>query len=82
MKIKNDLKSGLSLLPVFTSNMVLQREVPVNFQGNGKPGSKIVLIIDGKQLSETTIGKNGSWKLEIPPQNPGGPHSIEFQSGN
>jgi sialate O-acetylesterase len=62
MLIAGDLK----LHPVFSNNMVLQRDQPVNVFGTGKPGSSVSVSFAGQSLS-TTVQQDGNWKVVLTP---------------
>jgi len=56
----------LQLHPAFSSNMVLQREMPVNLFGSGKPGSTVTVTFAGQTLAAAVNG-NGKWKVTLAP---------------
>jgi len=56
----------LKLHPAFSSNMVLQRDQPVNVFGSGKPGAAVSVSFAGQTLS-TTVQPDGKWKVVLDP---------------
>jgi sialate O-acetylesterase len=63
------------LSPVFTDNMVLQRDQKDAIWGWSKPGEKVTVSIAG-QSAETSAGADGKWTVMLPPQKAGGPHTL------
>ena len=56
---------GLKLNPIFTNNMVIQREKPIRFWGTADADSKIRVSFAGVNR-ETKASKNGNWVIEFP----------------
>ncbi len=56
----------LQLHPAFSSNMVLQREMPVNLFGSGKPGTTVSVTFAG-QSRKTKVDEKGKWKVTLAP---------------
>lgn len=52
--------------PVFSDNMVLQRDTPIRVWGTGKSGEKVEVAFGGATV-RGKVGGNGRWKLELPP---------------
>ena len=61
--------------PVFTDNMVLQRDQKDAVWGWTKPGEKVSVTIAG-QTTETSAGADGKWTVILPAQPAGGPHTL------
>lgn len=59
------LMAGLKVDPVFSSNMVLQRGVPINFYGTGTPGTQVKASFMGK-TAEAKVEANGEWTVAFP----------------
>ena len=55
-----------SLAPVFTDNMVLQREIAVPVWGKADPGERISVSFAG-QVRETQAAADGSWMVRFAP---------------
>ena len=63
------------LSPVFSDNMVLQRDRPNAIWGWSQPGREVrVQIADAS--ATTTVGDDGRWELQIQPPPAGGPYTI------
>ena len=68
--------------PLFSDDMVLQREIAAPIWGWSTPGDKVVIIWDGKQVGEPiTVGSEGTWKSKLGPLLPGGPHTLTVTGG-
>jgi sialate O-acetylesterase len=66
---------GLSLSPLFTDHMVLQRDQPVRIFGSANAGEQVVVKFSGKELS-TTTSAFGHWLAEFAPMSAGGPYDL------
>ncbi|MES2308573.1 MAG: sialate O-acetylesterase [Verrucomicrobiota bacterium] len=60
------LASPFRFHPVFSDDMVLQREKPVAVFGFGKPGTEISVEFKGA-TKKTAVLPEGSWKVLLPP---------------
>jgi sialate O-acetylesterase len=60
------LAGDLTLHPAFSSNMVLQRDQPVNVFGSGKPGASVSVSFASQTVS-TTVQQDGNWKVVLTP---------------
>jgi sialate O-acetylesterase len=69
----------LGVLPPAGDAMVIQRGVPVPLRGTASPESTVVATFDGARL-ETRADAAGSWRLDLPARQAGGPHEIEVSS--
>ena len=67
--------SNITLPKIFGSNMVLQRNKPINVWGWADPGEKITIQFN-KQVKKTKAGKDGSWKVELSQEAAGGPYQL------
>lgn len=56
---------GLKLAPVFTDNMVLQRNKPIKIWGTANPCTKISVWFGGKKQT-TTAQSDGKWQILFP----------------
>lgn len=56
----------VALSQVFTDNMVLQRELPVNIWGTANPGEPISVSFAGNTVT-ACAGTNGRWSVQLPP---------------
>lgn len=60
------------LHPLFSDNMVLQREVKTPVWGWTTPGTEVTVELDGKTVT-STAGDDGKWLVELPAHKAGGP---------
>jgi len=70
------------LAPVFNHGAVVQCEMPAKVWGTADAGDVISLLLDGKQVAETTTQADGRWMVNIPAQKPGGPHTLEVRNSD
>ncbi len=52
--------------PLYRSYMVLQRDKVIPLSGKALPGAEVKMTFKNKEYT-TTAGKDGRWKIEIPP---------------
>jgi sialate O-acetylesterase len=65
------------LHPLFSSGMVLQRDIAAPIWGWSNPGDRITVKVDGKNTGEAAIAdKAGRWTTRIGPFTAGGPHTV------
>lgn len=64
---------------LFGDHMVLQADVIVPVWGQGAPGERITLRIDGREESADTDA-NGRWEIRLPPMKAGGPFTMKVSS--
>ena len=62
---------------LISDGMILQRETPVKIWGWASKNETIILKFQG-QSYKTKADKTGSWKIELPAQTAGGPHTMEI----
>lgn len=68
--------------PLFSDDMVLQRDVSAPIWGWARPGDRIAVQVDGKPAGEPALaGNDGRWMTKIGPFAAGGPHSIVVEGG-
>ncbi|OXA73950.1 sialate O-acetylesterase [Flavobacterium aquidurense] len=66
---------GLKLSPVFTDNMVLQRNQPIVIYGTANGGEKVAITFNNHKEVATT-NEYGKWKAIFPAMKSGGAHQI------
>lgn len=71
----NTASAQISFPPIFSDNMVLQQNKPINIWGWADVNEKITVTINNS-TSTTTANQYGEWKLNIPEMTAGGPHEI------
>ncbi len=62
----NALILAAILAPVFTDNIVLQRDQPVPVWGTAKPGEQVTVQFAG-QTKTTTTDTSGKWLITLDP---------------
>lgn len=70
---------GLKLAPVFTDNMVLQRNIAHTIYGTANGGDPIEVSFKGQKKSATT-NEYGKWEINFPAQSHGGPYELNIKS--
>lgn len=70
---------GLKLSPVFTDNMVLQRNQPIVIYGTANGGEKVAITFNNHKEVATT-NEYGKWKAIFPAMKSGGAHQITIAS--
>lgn len=60
------MEKQLRLASVFTSGMVLQRDIRLPIWGNAEPNAKIAVNFAG-QTMKTAAGEDGKWRVELAP---------------
>ncbi|MBM3477380.1 MAG: 9-O-acetylesterase [Armatimonadetes bacterium] len=63
------------LHPLFTDNMVLQRDIQCPVWGWAKPGEAVKVIVDEKG-AEGKADATGKWMVKVGPCPAGGPHDV------
>ncbi len=63
------------LSPLFSDNMILQRDIAAPIFGWTTPGAEVKVTMSGKTLT-TTAGDDGKWIVKLPKQKAGGNYSI------
>lgn len=71
----------IELPPVFSSNMVLPRNVNIPITGTAKPKAGLTVSIGG-QIHRVKSNKSGAWKVTLDPMPHGGPFILEIEEGN
>lgn len=70
---------GLQMPMVYSDNMVLQRDIPLNISGTANAGEKVTVGING-QKQTTQAGNNGKWTVTLTPLEAGGPFTLSVQA--
>ena len=71
----------LQLSPLFSDNMVLQRNTFANIWGKGTPNKKIKIITDWGEKVILKCNSDSSWNGQVKTPEAGGPFSIVINSG-
>mgnify|MGYP003598781041 CR=1 FL=1 len=70
---------GLKLAAIFTDNMVLQRNQPIQIHGTANGGDTIEVTFK-QQKKNVIVDQYGKWKISFPALTKGGPYEITVQS--
>ncbi|MBB1286407.1 sialate O-acetylesterase [Flavisolibacter sp. BT320] len=72
----------IKLAPIFSDNMVLQRNEPVHVWGKATPGTKLQVQF-AWQTKSVIAAKDSTWKISFPSQKSNQqPQTIRIQAGN
>jgi len=67
---------------IFGDHMVLQRDQKLPVWGWAAPGEKVSVQLDSQSAVTATADAKGDWKVELPPQKAGGPHTLTVKAKN
>ena len=62
---------------IFSNNMVLQREKPIPVWGKATPNHKVEIHFKN-QIVSTIAGADSNWKVNLKPENAGGPFTMQI----
>lgn len=79
--ILSDIRADVRLPAIFQSNMVLQRQKPVQVWGWADPNEKIDVMLNGRSIAVVT-SKHGKWRGELPALEAGGPYELIISGKN
>src|SRR5688572_23574266 len=71
--------------PLFSDNMVLQRDMDIVVWGTAEPGEKVTvtLVGDGREMSgDGPADDKGVWKLNLPKQKAGTGYTLTIKGKN
>src|SRR5271170_3212727 len=71
--------ADVTLTKVFSSHMVLQRDMPIHIWGDAAADEKISVDFHGTTAT-TTADNIGRWSLYLPPQPAGGPFTLTIHA--
>ncbi|MBT1697586.1 beta galactosidase jelly roll domain-containing protein [Fulvivirgaceae bacterium PWU4] len=74
-------RADVRLPQIFQSNMVLQRDVPLNVWGWASPGEEVTVTLSMRTAS-VKAGKDGKWLVKLPALAAGGPYGMIVQGRN
>ncbi len=75
------VRADITLPYIFSSNMVLQRNINLSIWGWADPGERVTLTLN-EQKKSTRTGRDGSWMLELEPMPAGGPYELSIKGKN
>ena len=70
---------GLAMSPVYTDNMVLQRDEPLLVRGIADAGERVTVAVNGVKVG-TTAAHDGKWHVTLPPMKAGGPYELTIST--
>lgn len=73
------LYAQLSVSPLFSDHMVLQRNVENPIWGTAEAGTQIQIKMQG-QMHNVLVGKDRKWKINLAPMKAGGPHTLSISN--
>jgi len=65
----------ISLLPLFTDNMVLQQKQDIPIWGTAEPGGEVTVTLN-EQEGKAIVGDDRNWKVTLSPVPAGGPYKL------
>ena len=74
-----DLQAKVRLPHFFSSNRVLQRDMPIRVWGKADKNEVISVALNGSVQTAKT-GKDGIWRVELPAMKAGGPYDMQIES--
>jgi sialate O-acetylesterase len=75
------VRADVTLPPILSSHMVLQRDMAVPIWGTAKPGEKVVVKFRDQELA-TEAGKDGKWAVKLAALKAGGPDKLTVSGAN
>ena len=73
----SDLSSFISLSPLFSDNMIFQRDIPTRIFGQGEPSKKLIIVVDDNNFI-ITVNNDGYWDINLMIFFGAGPYSIKL----
>lgn len=70
---------GLKLAPIFSNNMVLQRNQPIVFWGTDNTGETVTINFNNQERS-ALVNNAGEWEVEFPSMEAGGSYSATIRN--
>jgi sialate O-acetylesterase len=72
--------SHVSLFPLFSDHIVLQRRQPIPIWGTADPTSGAVLVSINGHSASASVDADGHWRATLPPLEAGGPYELSASS--
>jgi sialate O-acetylesterase len=79
--ISGSLHAEVILPKIFSDNMVLQRNQPIQVWGWAKASESVTVTLNGA-TARTKADKNGNWKLSLKAMSHGGPYELIVKGKN
>lgn len=70
---------GLSLSPMYTDDMVVQRDRPIVFSGVADASEMVKVAFAGSRI-KAVAGEDGKWSVEFPAMPAGGPYRLDIST--
>ncbi|MCA9444800.1 MAG: sialate O-acetylesterase, partial [Candidatus Omnitrophica bacterium] len=70
----------LTVAPLFTDHMVLQRDQPIAVWGWAEPGREVTVTLEDHESSSIT-DPSGKWRTTLPAMNAGGSNTLRISDG-
>lgn len=70
---------GLQLPPLYSDNMVLQRDQEILITGRANAKDSIIVTLN-KSTASGKVAQDGSWKVHLPAMPAGGPYTLQINS--
>ncbi|KXK40473.1 MAG: hypothetical protein UZ16_OP3001000098 [Candidatus Hinthialibacteria bacterium OLB16] len=67
--------------PIFSDNMVLQRQIEIPVWGTATPGEEVAVALETETVT-TKADKNGSWLVHLKPREAGGNYTLIIRGNN
>lgn len=71
---------GLQMPGIYSDNMVLQRNCPLDIHGTANAGEKVTVSFAG-QKQRVQTAPDGKWSVRLQPMQAGGPHTLTVSAG-
>jgi len=71
----------VTLPKLFSSHMILQRDMPVHVWGSADPGERVEIELHGEHAS-AVADSVGRWSIYLAPQPAGGPYTLTVRATN
>src|ERR1700735_4191766 len=82
LSIASQTCADVKLPAIFTSNAVLQRDMPINVWGWADKGEKVTVKIAQQEKETTADAETGRWSLKLDPLKVGAPLTMTVAGKN
>jgi sialate O-acetylesterase len=74
-------RSQVKVPQLFSSHMVLQRDMPIHIWGEAAPGEQVTVSLQ-KAIGSATADRTGRWSVNLAPRSAGGPYVLIVRASN
>jgi sialate O-acetylesterase len=74
-------RSQVKVPQLFSSHMVLQRDMPIHIWGEAAPGEEVTVSLQNA-IASTAADKTGRWSVNLAPRPAGGPYVLIVRASN